>query len=220
MNEIQIRWVNLSGADAALYPALLEQAEQERRVRVLNYRRESDRLRSLAAGALLQLALDEAGVPPSERRTLRDRKPALAGAWAERVQFNLSHSGSIALCATAPVAVGADVERLRSPAPQAVARRFSPSEIAWLQAQHDPDAAFFRLWVLKESYLKALGVGLALPLDAFEIRFDDPPYTLRGGIRQPWHFVETTLDGYPAAVCTAQPLPCRWQEIGLDDLIR
>ena len=101
-------------------------------------------------------------------------KPALAeGAHAD-LRFNLSHSGDLALVAvTRGREVGVDVEADRPDfATEATARRFfSAAEVEAFLAlppasRHE---AFFRCWTRKEAYIKALGDGLALPLDSFDV---------------------------------------------------
>jgi 4'-phosphopantetheinyl transferase len=113
-------------------------------------------------------------------------KPALSRGARRRVSFNVSHSDDLALIAVAPedVDIGVDVEAVRSmPDGDDIACRFfAPSEVARLRslpaALREP--AFFQCWTRKEAYLKALGDGLARPLDRFEVTFGpDEPGELR-----------------------------------------
>jgi 4'-phosphopantetheinyl transferase len=96
-------------------------------------------------------------------------KPALPG-----LQFNVSHSHELALCAiSAKREVGVDLEYLR-PMPEAVQlakRFFSRAEHDLIQAlpAEEQASVFFRLWTGKEAYLKATGQGLSHPLDQVEI---------------------------------------------------
>lgn len=88
-----------------------------------------------------------------------------------QLRFNLSHSQDVAACAvTSCFDVGIDVEDPQRGAPLDVADRFfSPSEVRELRSlpsESQPDR-FFEYWTLKESYIKAKGLGLALPLDGF-----------------------------------------------------
>jgi 4'-phosphopantetheinyl transferase len=99
------------------------------------------------------------------------QKPALAGA---PLQFNLAHSGEVALIAVTPrQPVGIDVEAVRPMKDMlSIAKRFfAPAEYRTLR-QLPPamqTAAFYHGWTRKEAYLKALGDGLARPLDQFEV---------------------------------------------------
>ncbi len=90
------------------------------------------------------------------------------------VQFNISHSGSLALFAFARFAeVGVDLERMR-PVPEMeyiVDRFFSPVERnAFRRAEPDERLrTFFLYWTAKEAFVKATGEGLARPLDSFTV---------------------------------------------------
>jgi 4'-phosphopantetheinyl transferase len=89
------------------------------------------------------------------------------------LQFNLAHSGDWAVIALARGRrVGIDVEQIRPGVAESLAQRFfSPREAAAvLQAPpQERDETFFRCWTRKEAYLKALGCGLSLALDSFEV---------------------------------------------------
>lgn len=102
-------------------------------------------------------------------------KPSLAGdGGPERVRFNVSHSGGLALLAFAREReLGVDVE-LERPVPEAESiaeRYFSPregAELGRLPPAERPQA-FFRCWTRKEAFIKATGDGLSRPLDAFDV---------------------------------------------------
>jgi 4'-phosphopantetheinyl transferase len=90
------------------------------------------------------------------------------------IDFNLAHSGELALVAVAHGRrVGVDVELIRQNTDlEKIAHRyFSPREISELmalpEAQHTD--GFFNGWTRKEAYIKAHGLGLAMPLDSFDV---------------------------------------------------
>lgn len=89
-------------------------------------------------------------------------KPALEG---ESLEFNLSHSGELALIAVARNRrVGVDVETLRAlPELLAIAARVcSPRELATLDAMEprERDFAFLTMWTRKEALAKMTGEGV------------------------------------------------------------
>jgi hypothetical protein len=95
-------------------------------------------------------------------------KPRLAEA-PERLSFNLSHSGELALVAIAPggVEVGIDVERLR-PRRDLVrlAARWLPAEDAAAVAAADEaelETVFYAAWTRHEARVKCVGTGIAGP---------------------------------------------------------
>lgn len=87
----------------------------------------------------------------------------------EGLYFNLSHSGSIAACAIADRPVGLDVQEPCGCREALTGRFFSPEEQAFLAASADKDRDFCRIWSRKESYVKALGTGISIPLGAFSV---------------------------------------------------
>jgi 4'-phosphopantetheinyl transferase len=122
------------------------------------------------------------------------------------IEFNLSHARGVAAIAVSTRGpVGIDVENVeRTVDVDTLSRRFfAPDEAAELMAMSEPDRreAFFRCWTSKEAYIKALGDGLACPLDSFSVsvRADEPPMIKRidGGDPSMW-----TLRRFrPAASC-------------------
>jgi 4'-phosphopantetheinyl transferase len=90
------------------------------------------------------------------------------------VSFNVSHLHAVALYAvTRSERVGIDVERIRTDLDviSLASRFFSPQEYAVLRAlpPQEQCQAFFNGWTRKEAYVKALGGGLAVPLDSFDV---------------------------------------------------
>jgi 4'-phosphopantetheinyl transferase len=95
------------------------------------------------------------------------------------LQFSLSHTVGLAMCAVAVGRdVGVDVELLREPAPLDVAERFfARPEVLAVRALCGAEQAdrFFTYWTVKESYLKARGPGLSLPMDKFLVHLNGVP---------------------------------------------
>jgi 4'-phosphopantetheinyl transferase len=104
-------------------------------------------------------------------------KPRLAAGSTEiPLQFNVSHSGELVLIVlTMGRAVGIDVERMRTDleVERIAASFFSPQERLALQSLPAQlrFQAFFDCWTRKEAYIKAVGEGLTLPLDQFDVCF-------------------------------------------------
>lgn len=99
--------------------------------------------------------------------------PAAASA---AVRFNISHTnGLIALAIVSGREVGVDVENVRDrEATLDIANRFfAPDEVGALRKEPVENQAFrfFEYWTFKESYIKARGMGLGIPLNKFSFRF-------------------------------------------------
>ena len=138
-------------------------------------------------------------------------KPALGGAPA--THFNLSHSGGRAILAVCDhVELGCDLEQVRPIDHLGLARRyFHAAEVAAIEDAPDAPSqalAFFRIWTLKEAFVKALGIGLSIPLDGFAVSIagSTPALTLNPrGTGEAWWLHQAVLpDGYCRAL--AAPL--------------
>lgn len=165
------------GRDIAPRAAALS---DEERARAARFRGADDRTRFVAAHAALRSILGRyAGCPPEAIAfdLGPHGKPGLAVPSGTGIAFNLSHSGGLAVVAVARGRrVGVDVEAVRPMAERdaIVARFLSPRERADFAGLSDPlrQDAFFRAWTCKEAYIKAIGTGLATPLDGFSVAVD------------------------------------------------
>lgn len=122
-------------------------------------------LRVLLAQALGQEARD---VPLADDEY---GKPILTGPAQGRLAFNMSHSGDFALIAIGtPSAIGVDLELIAPPRAGVAKNFFSAAENEALAALSGAAlaAGFTRLWTRKEAVIKAVGLGLRLPLDTFD----------------------------------------------------
>jgi 4'-phosphopantetheinyl transferase len=102
------------------------------------------------------------------------------------LRFNLSHTTGMVACALSKDdAIGVDVEWMeRSNNLQAIAgKKFAASEAACFNnaPQQDRQQIFFSFWTLKESYIKAIGKGLAEPLDGFALQLEPPTISFLNG---------------------------------------
>lgn len=169
------------GADAApSEPLLAGLLDDDERARRALFRTPALARHYTLAHGLLRLALTllRPEVAPADWRFV-------AGAWGKPqvapplppLVFSLAHTaGLVAVAAAPPHAgpLGLDVEAAGRPVDLALARRFfaqSEADALFALPQADRARRFFALWTLKESFLKATGLGLALPLDAFSFAF-------------------------------------------------
>lgn len=100
-------------------------------------------------------------------------KPSLAE--YPEIKYNLSHADGIAVCLIADTECGVDCEDVRPYRPNVVRRSFSESEKLLIEnaSENERDLLFFRLWTLKEAYVKAIGIGISYPLNTVEFSFND-----------------------------------------------
>jgi 4'-phosphopantetheinyl transferase len=132
-------------------------------------------------------------------------KPVLSAPENTWLQFNLSHSGDLVLFAvTRDHPIGIDVEHIAPPDnfAQLVEQFFSENENAAFLALPESKraVAFFAGWTRKEAYVKALGTGVSLPLDHFDVTMDpDAPARLLADRHHPHHIETWTLLSFAPA---------------------
>ena len=171
--------------DACLSAQLDSVLIDEERSKHAKFFFEKDRRRYLVTRSLVRYALSRyVPIRPADWRfdTTAFGRPTIANAHPDvsGLNFNLSHSDRIVtLAVTRECQIGIDVEDLGRRAPLDIADSFfSPDEARQLRAL--PEAMrperFFDFWTLKESYIKARGKGLSLPLDqfGFDLRGNGP----------------------------------------------
>ncbi len=125
--------------------------------------------------------------------------------------FNVSHSASLALYAvTLHGPVGIDLEGIRPirDAAGIVGSTFSPGERALFRTLSPADRmrTFHHWWVLKEAYIKGLGLGHAQPLDTFNVVSGE-------GMEAGWQVtLLPPIEGYAAALAVPNPdlVPRYW----------
>ena len=163
---------------------LLDATERARADRFL---REQPRVTYTAAHGLVRRALSAyAPVDPRAwrfvvgehgRPDIDPQTPGLVGA-ARELSFNLSHTrGLVAVAVSRVAATGVDVEWIErdNDLRRLAAAKFALGERGRLEREVDEDGfrrRFFSYWTLKESYLKARGTGITLPLGAFAFRVE------------------------------------------------
>jgi 4'-phosphopantetheinyl transferase len=156
-----------------------------------------DRDAFVAAHALTRIVLSRySGYNPQDivYRLGKYGKPHLAHPITPPLDFSVSHTRDLAVCAVArDREIGIDVEDLRDPPVEIAERFFAPPEVDVVRALAGPARreAFFAYWTLKESFIKALGFGLSMELDSFAFNLTPPSLLAYGVITTPsdWHFV-------------------------------
>ena len=154
------------------YGALLDPSETERWGR---YVFERGRREYLLTRALVRTVLSRySPTRPADWVFVANEfgAPELPGEAGRRLRFNLSNTDGLIACAVAAQReVGVDVEARdrRGVLPEVADRYLSAQELSDLRAL--PAAAqperFLTYWTLKEAYIKARRMGLALPLERF-----------------------------------------------------
>lgn len=196
------------------YPALFaewyEKMPAWRRRRIDSMKHESGKALSLGVGVLLHKALTEMGVEEPDEVSMNEFEKPFYKEYPE-IHFSLSHSGVMAMCAISDRPVGCDVEKIRERDLDIAKRFFTSEEYDLIKSQKTDELQtkmFFRIWTLKESFVKCIGTGLSTPLNEFSIIPDwHGKITLNQTIsNSEYNFVELNLDdGYKYSVCVKDP---------------
>jgi 4'-phosphopantetheinyl transferase len=183
--QVVVTRLDLAPEAVRAHAALLSAAERQRAVR---FRLERDRRRFIVARARLRKLLAERLTAAPEAIELvcgKHGKPALAQG---DLRFNVSHSGDVAAYAFARgCEIGIDIEEIRAvPEADAIAARtFSRGEHDAYAAlpPHERVLGFLNCWTRKEAFVKALGKGLSISLDSFDVTLapGEPAKILRVG---------------------------------------
>lgn len=209
-------WVaDPDATDACLRATYLRLLSEDERARLHRFRRASDQGLYLVAHGMLRCALSRfADLAAHQWRFVTNAhgRPSIDPAICPLpIRFNLSHTpGRVAIAVSAHREIGVDIEHVLRDTPLELADSvFATREVRSLFALPQPRqrSRFFEYWTLKESYIKARGLGLALPLDQFwfelhgrediEIAFD----RRMGDDPQRWQFSSRALGDHRLAVC-------------------
>jgi 4'-phosphopantetheinyl transferase len=209
-NEVHIWSAGLEwpAAQQEVFAAILSADEVERSRR---YYFEKDRQQYSTARGILRILLGAyLGVAPQSLTFgyTPYGKPFLA-AYPDGIQFNLSHSGGLALFAFSRLGqIGIDVEHTqRDIDMDEIAQRFfSLNERRMLDSA--PESArrtlFFQLWTRKEAVLKAAGMEGTFPLDTLDVSTAESPAILPG-TGEAWHIQDILpAPGFRAAIATGE----------------
>jgi 4'-phosphopantetheinyl transferase len=142
-------------------------------------------------------------------------KPSIAAehAAAKGIEFNLSHTdGLVVMAVTRERVIGVDVENVRTREVdiEIADRFFAAEEVAELctRPTEKQTLRFFEYWTLKESYIKARGLGLSIALERFAFHLQNPEQirlTIDPGLRdyaERWWFSQVEVDDrYLTALC-------------------
>ena len=196
--------------DDALYEEIRAAVSEERREKADAMRYRKGRNLSFGVEWLLIQACRDFGVDYSSLQICSDSngKPYFAGNptfEGEPLHFNLSHSGERVMCAMSTCNVGCDVELVRERSRNIAERFFTADELALINGVPEEERLdmFYRLWTLKESFMKCTGLGMRLPLDRFAITMGEDGIGVRQTVSDSdYKFFEHNIDNiYRYACC-------------------
>ena len=188
----------IAGIDEIPNDDFTETISEYRLKKAKNYKNEDDRKLSILSSLLLDKALREYGLCEKDMQysTNDYGKPYFIN--AKELHFSISHSGDYAMVVMSDKEIGCDIQQIKDINMGIADRFFTADERECVKSTED----FFRIWALKESFIKAVGKGLAIPLNSFTIKGlkTDKPYCEYEG--KIYRFKEfDNINGYCIAVC-------------------
>lgn len=182
-----------------LYSFWYGQLSDDRRAHVDACRMAADRRLRLGAGVLLHLALDDLGLRECDMRYTVEKNGKPCFASDIPLNFSISHADPYVILALSDREVGCDVERIRPVSTDIAGRFFCLEEYEAIMAVSDMTErlhTFFRLWTMKESFLKITGEGFRLSMKRFSLDLSHTPVTATGDFgAEQYFFHEYEEDG-------------------------
>ncbi|KFM95696.1 4-phosphopantetheinyl transferase [Bacillus clarus] len=188
------------------FDILLASVSNEKRERINRFYRLEDAQRTLLGDILVRYIIcKKLNIENYEIdfRVNKYGKPYIVN--FDHIHFNISHSGDwvVGCCGTS--SVGIDIERVEAVDISIAEQFFSLKEYNALKSQNPlkKESFFYELWTLKESYIKAVGHGLSIPLNSFTIKFDKNGITaLNPNNSDTYFFKQYDIDEkYKMALC-------------------
>lgn len=182
-------------SDPVLNLSSMADLSNERQKKCLKYIQADDRKRCLGAGKIIKKILEDFEVK-SEITYGYNGKPE-----CEDIYFNVSHSGNYVIGVAGDVSVGCDIEYIVEAPIEVANYYFHSSEIDFIQKSNNKSKAFWKLWTLKESYMKMTGEGVSLSLNSFNVEIGNKIIVYRNGVKQNCTFKHLWLGEHSVAIC-------------------
>lgn len=167
---MELQWYDIRELTEDTTAAVMDMMDDTRRRRVADIAGDDDRKRTVAGELLARRMLSQRlGCGEKDVPLLWDElgKPTVE---RDGVFVSVSHSGAWAVCVTADVPVGVDVEVIRSAQEKFMRRVCSQQELACIRPGEDGDCRrFWEIWTAKEALFKLTGKGPLLALSRFAL---------------------------------------------------
>ena len=203
---MEIIALKLEEVDPTLCDRLSTFLSPDRRSMLRKFKFVEDRIRSIFSELLVRTyTIENFGMVNEEIRFIKNKygKPAIAGSMP--FHYNISHSGHWVVAVFDDFPVGIDIEKIEK-IDLAVAD-FCFSQVEKKQLLDQPEeshlAHFYKVWTLKESYIKAVGKGLSIPPQSFSISLINKEIRFQSDTdKEHWCFHQYTIDdGYKLSLC-------------------
>lgn len=184
---------------------LLKYISKEKSKKLMRYKRIDDRKRGLISELLVRYLIC---VKLKNKQVTLDKnkygKPFVKN--CKGIEYNTSHSGQFVVCAIGNHPVGVDIEQILNIDLSISEKIFETTEYEAFQQINDVEKLeyFYLMWTLKESFIKAKGLGLYMELDSFNISIanENNIYCFHQGDK--YYFKEYKIDPfYKLSICSS-----------------
>ena len=201
MNTVHLLEVSFL-SDDTLFQRYYDRLSAHRKAKTDRYRHRKDKNLSVGAGILLDYCLQPFGKREQDRQYIfgKNEKPFFSDA---DFFFSISHSETMVAVSFSDSETGCDVQYGEHKNNLYLAKRFfTACEYDTLLRASDPEMTFYRMWAIKESYLKFTGQGIGGGLDFFDVRFHkNSPLLFKDGKQEDVFIKEYRYENYFVAVC-------------------
>ncbi len=170
----------------------LPKCRQEKCLKFLN---KEDRQRSLGAGNIINQILVDFNCKNAVTEGINGKPEA------DGIFFNISHSGDYVIGVASDTPIGCDIEKMEKAPIEIADKFFCNNEKEYILRHSNIDFAFWKMWTLKESYMKMTGEGMSLPLNKFFVEADFDISVYRNNIKQNCIFRHFVYDDHSISVC-------------------
>lgn len=159
----------------------------------------------------------------------------------EAIQFNVSNTSGLVVCALSDTEIGVDAEKMRNIRMAVIRRCCAPEEIAYItegglcseEERNDSGKGnlhlnggeeillrerFLQLWTLKESYIKMTGEGMRFPMKEAVFSIEEQDGGFRITCSQSGFFVQKRIKEYWISLCAKEEVEVIWREWKLEEL--
>ena len=193
-------YININELTDNQYESFTKFVSKERRQRLKRYKYIDDAKRSLLAALLVRAELvQQLQCTNDELLFAKNDYGKSICLNREDAHFNVAHSGDYVVAAFSKKPIGIDIEKHKEINVLNFHSVLNEWEYQEICRSNHPIATFYKFWTAKESYTKALGIGLTYPVK--DIRVLSNGAVKKSHLLTPWHISQYFSETYTVSIC-------------------
>ena len=188
---------------------------QDRLKKASRYRSDVDKIRTIVSEAMVRYAVKKHyGIDDINILYPRCEKPYID---IPQINFNISHAGEWVVVAVGDCQMGIDVEKISASNLPEIYKYYTKDEILFLESlsnKLEQIEWFYKMWTMKESYVKYTGKGMRCSFDCISIKFleaNEERFKIKSLKLDERHWY---------ALCTNKMERCRIKEISIENIYK